>query len=47
MYFKITTKEENHYGFQYVNGLNILKEPFNDNPNESCCAGGLYFTRWA
>ena len=44
MYFKITNAEENHNGFQYETGLNILKEEFNDNPNDSCCAGGLYFT---
>src|SRR5581483_8511042 len=44
MYFKITNKYENHHGFQYVDGLNILKDKFNDNPDASCCAGGLYFT---
>ena len=44
MYFKITNADENHYGFQYVNGLNVLKEEFNDDPNQSCCKGGLYFT---
>ena len=44
LYFKITNKEENHHEFQYVNDLNILKEEFNDDPNQSCCAGGLYFT---
>ena len=44
LYFKITNADENHHGFQYVNGLNILKEEFNDDPNQSCCAGGLYFT---
>src|SRR5438874_310821 len=44
MYYKITNEKENHNGFQYVNGLNILKDKFNANPNESCCAGGLYFT---
>ena len=44
MYFKITNKDENHNGFQYVNGLNILKDEFIDDPNQSCCKGGLYFT---
>ena len=44
MYFKITNKDENHHGFQYVDGLNVLKEEFNNDPNKSCCAGGLYFT---
>jgi len=29
LYFKITTKEENHHGFQYYDGLNVLKEKFN------------------
>ena len=47
LYFKITNAEENHNGFQYVNGLNVLEEQFNNNPNQSCCAGGLYFTRRA
>ena len=44
MYFKITNEKENHHGYQYVDDLNVLKEEFNDNPNDSCCAGGLYFT---
>ena len=44
LYFKITNYNENHNGFQYVDGLNILCEEFNDDPNKSCCAGGLYFT---
>ena len=44
MYFKITNKDENHHGFQYVDGLNILVGNFNDDPNKSCCIGGLYFT---
>ena len=43
-YYKITNAEENHHGFQYKDGLNILIEKFNDNPEEHCCAGGLYFT---
>ena len=44
MYYKITNEKENHHGFQYVNGLNILKDEFNDDPNQSCCKGGFYFT---
>ncbi len=24
--------------------MNESKEKFNDNPNDSCCEGGLYFT---
>ncbi len=43
-YFKITNREENHYGFQYKDGLNILKEKFNDDSQQSCCEGGFYFT---
>ena len=41
-YFKITNATENHNGFQYHDGLNILTEPFVE--NGSCVAGGLYFT---
>lgn len=44
LYLKITNKEENHYGFQYQDGLNILTEPFNNDPNASCVPGGFYFT---
>ena len=44
MYFKITNAAEKHNGFQYSDGLNVLNEKFNDNPNDSCCAGGFYFT---
>lgn len=44
MFYKITNWYENHNGFQYQDGLNVLTEPFNDNPNDSCCKGGLYFT---
>ena len=43
-YYKITNAAENHYGFQYKDGLNILEEKFNDDPEAHCCAGGLYFT---
>lgn len=43
-FLKITNRDENHFKFQYKDGLNILREPFNDNPKESCCAGGFYFT---
>ena len=47
LYFKITNEKENHNGFQYVTGLNVLKEEFNNDHNKSCCAGGLYFTNAA
>ena len=44
VYFKVTNSTENHNGFQYSNGLNVLQEKFNNDPNASCCEGGLYFT---
>ena len=44
IYFKITNEKENHNGFQYRDGLNILLEEFNNNPKASCVAGGFYFT---
>lgn len=43
-YFKITNEKENHHGFQYKNGLNLLLGKFNENPKDSCCEGGMYFT---
>ena len=43
-YFKLFNEHENHYGFQYKDGLNTDTIPFNDNPEHSCCAGGLYFS---
>ena len=42
IYYKITNKNENHNGFQYQDGLNILIEPFRK--TRSCVPGGLYFT---
>nr|AEX63278.1 putative ankyrin repeat protein [Moumouvirus Monve] len=44
LYFKITNKDECHNGFQYKDGLNILQGEFNDNPEESCVSGRLYFS---
>jgi len=44
LYFKITNEKENHNGFQYNDGLNVLKGEFNDDPKASCVAGGFYFT---
>ena len=41
-YYKITNAQECHNHFQYVDGLNILKEPFQ--PEGSCVAGGFYFS---
>ena len=43
MYFKITNAEENHNGFQYVDGLNILKDEFNDDSDQSCCKSKPWF----
>ena len=43
-YFKITNIKENHNGFQYYDGLNVLIDKFNNNPSQSCVKGGLYFT---
>lgn len=40
-FFKITNKNENHYGYQYVTGLNVLDKPFDEG---SCMEGGLYFS---
>jgi hypothetical protein len=42
LFFKITNADENHNGFQYVDGLNILDKEFEE--EGSCVAGGLYFT---
>lgn len=44
VFYKITNKKENHHGFQYCDGLNILTESFNDDQYASCCEGGFYFT---
>lgn len=43
-YYKVTNKDECHRGFQYKDGLNILTEPFDDNPENTYCKGGLYFS---
>jgi hypothetical protein len=43
-FYKITNREEKHHGYQYKDGLNVLSEPFNSNPHDSCCVGGFYFT---
>jgi hypothetical protein len=44
MFCKITNENENHNGFQYVDGLNILDKPFQDQECGSCVPGGLYYT---
>ena len=43
-YYKVTNENECHNGYQYKDGLNILTEKFNDDPNDSCVPGGFYFT---
>jgi ankyrin repeat protein len=42
IFFKVTNAKENHNGFQYVDGLNILDKEFEE--VGSCVVGGLYFT---
>jgi hypothetical protein len=44
IYYKITNKEEIHYGYKYKVGLNILEEDFNDDIIDDCNKGGFYFT---
>lgn len=39
LYFKIFNEQEKHYNYQYKEGLNILKDKFNDNVDDSCCEG--------
>lgn len=43
-YFKITNKNEIHYGFVYKDCLNTLINKFNG--KDSCVPDGLYFTTW-
>jgi hypothetical protein len=43
VYFKLTTEDCIHNGYQYKEGLNCLEGEFN---NEQICGpGGLYFCR--
>ena len=42
MYYKILNEQENHNGYQYKAGLNILNEPFNRSGD--CEPGGFYIT---
>jgi len=44
LYFKITNAKEKHNKFQYHDGLNVLVDEFNDDPEASCVPGGFYFT---
>jgi len=43
-YYKITNKKERHSGLQYKDGLVIDPKKFNNNPEDSCVEGGIYFT---
>jgi hypothetical protein len=44
IYYKITNKDENHHGYKYKDGLNMLEGKFNENINDNCGKGGFYFT---
>jgi len=44
IYYKITNHIENHHGFQYKTGLNILKGNFADISEGECAKPGLYYT---
>lgn len=41
-YYKLLNDDLVHYGFKYVEGLNV--DTFKFNPNDSCKPGGLYYT---
>ena len=43
-YVKLTTRDENHNGLQYTDGLNIDILQFN--PNGRCQSGGSYFCKY-
>ena len=42
VYYKVTNLNENHHGFQYKDGLNILNRSFDT--EGACAKGGLYFS---
>lgn len=44
IYYKITNKNEIHYGLRYHNGLVIDPWEFDSNPKHTCIKGGIYFT---
>lgn len=41
-YIKLLRKHENHHGYQYKTGLNVLPESETFNSTEECGPGGLY-----
>lgn len=45
LYYKVTNATENHHGYQYKEGENILPDTFNADPNVTCGPGGFYFTK--
>ena len=42
-YYKVLRKDMTHRGFKYEMGLNIDTNEFNDNLEDECVKGGLYF----
>jgi len=42
-YYKIFNEKENHNGFQFKEGLNILEEEWN--PSGNCTSGGFYIAK--
>jgi hypothetical protein len=45
-FYKVLNKYEMHHYYQYNIGLNLLNSQFNDEINEECGPGGLYFTHY-
>ena len=43
-YFKITKYDEVHHELKYHTGLNTDPHDFDENPEHSCCVGGIYFS---
>ena len=41
--WKLTNEAETHNGLRYHGGLVVDPLPFNDDPEDSCCPGGIYF----
>lgn len=44
VFYKVTNRNENHNGFQYKDGLNILDKEFDNIQENICSPNGLYFT---
>ena len=43
-YLKVIDKTKRHFNMTYKEGINIDVVPFNDDSNDSCVKGGMYFT---